>query len=51
MELPGALFKSKLKKQTNTCQEKFLILLEIELPGSNIKKFLIFSFISGNGNL
>ena len=42
MELPGALFKSKLEKHKNPPRKKFLIFCEMELSGSNIKKILIF---------
>ena len=39
---------AKLKKTSSW--EIFLIIPEMELSGSNIERFLIFSCISGNGN-
>ena len=42
MQLPSALFNRKL--------EKFLIFWNMELSGSNIEKFLIRFYISGNKN-
>ena len=50
MELPGALFRPKFEKQKNPARKKFFIFREMELSGSNIKKFLNFSYILGNGN-
>ena len=45
MQLPSAPFKPTLKKFFY-----FIIFPEMEISGSNIKKFLIFSYISRNGN-
>ena len=44
------LFGPSSKNKKKSTPKKFLIFREIELSCSNIKKFLIFSFISGNGN-
>ena len=44
MQLPGALFKPKLFYRL------YNGLIFIYISGSNIKKFLMFSYISGNEN-
>ena len=41
---------SKKKRSTLKKVFYFLIFQKMELPGSNIKRFLIFSYILGNGN-
>ena len=43
-------FQPKLKKTKKPASKKFLIFWEMELFNSKIKSFLIFSYISGNGN-
>ena len=50
MELPGALSGPSSKNKKNASRKKCLIFREMELSDSNIKKFLMFSYISGNGN-
>ena len=47
MELPGTRLAQKIKNIQPG--KKFLIFWEIELSRSNIKKFLNFSYILGNG--
>ena len=50
MELPGALFSPSSKKKKNPPRENFLYFGKMELSSSNIKSFLIFSYISGDEN-
>ena len=47
MELPGARLAQKIRNIQPG--KKFLIFREIELSRSNIKKFLNFSYVLGNG--
>ena len=44
------VFSPSLKKLKNPPRKKLLIFLETELSSSNIKTFLIFSYISGKIN-
>ena len=48
--LENGTFQPKLKKTKKPASKKFLIFWEMELFNSKIKSFLIFSYISGNGN-
>ena len=50
MELPGPLFSPSSKKKKNPPRENFLFFGKMELSTSNIKSFLIFSYISGDEN-
>ena len=48
-KLPGAFLGPSSKNKKIHCEKKFLIFQEKEFSSSNIKKFLILSYISGNG--
>ena len=54
MQLYGARFKSKLKKLQKRSTLRIVLIfsyiLETELSGSNIKKSVTFSYISGDGD-
>ena len=50
MQLPDAFLGPSLKNNENPPKRKFLIFREMEVSCFNIKKFLIFSYISRNGN-
>ena len=44
------MFQAQGRKIKKSTPNKFLIFRETELFSSSIKKFLIFSYTSGNGN-